>query len=154
MTVRQYVTFYLADTLWGVDILQVREILRRVEVATVPQAPSHVFGLMNLRGQIVTLLDLGSRLGHPPTTPDMCIVLRTDAELAAVAASLEQLEPTGEDSVGVLVDRLGDVVEVADEDLDRSPANASVQERAFVKAVAPLDPDLMLVLRLGPALAD
>jgi purine-binding chemotaxis protein CheW len=153
MSTIQLATFNLNGVLWGVNILQVREILRRVEAAPVPQAPAHVRGLLNLRGQIVTLIDLALRLGQPATKGQMCLVLRNDAELAAVSASLDALEPTGDDSVGIFVDHMADVVAIDEQDIRPPPANTSAEERRFIRGVVSAQGELLLVLRLTPVLS-
>ena len=56
-------TFYIGDALCGMDILRIQEINKHMEMTVVPQAPDYVMGILNLRGQIVTVIDLGQKLG-------------------------------------------------------------------------------------------
>ena len=96
---RQFITFYLGEDLFGLDILLVREINRHLELTRVDRTPEFVRGLMNLRGQIVTVLDLGIRLGigaRAIERESSCIVLKTRGELERyppLRASRVQLNP-------------------------------------------------------------
>ena len=77
----QFSTFFVADLFFGVDVLRVQEVLRFQQMTHVPQAPGVIEGLINLRGQIVTAIDLRRRLGLPPRSGDqmpMNMVVRTD----------------------------------------------------------------------------
>src|SRR5438874_826198 len=95
---RQYCTFYVDGHYFGLEVLNVQEIIRYQEMTRVPLAPSVVRGLINLRGQIVTAIDLRRRLGlteRPADQSPMNVVIRTDDE-----------------AVSLLVDEIGDVREV------------------------------------------
>ncbi len=104
---RQYCTFYLDDIFFGVDVAQVQEVVCFQEMTRVPLAPPVVRGLINLRGQIVTALELRRRLelpDRPAGAKPVNVVVRADD----VPTSL-------------LVDRIGDVLEVAEEAFERPP---------------------------------
>jgi len=134
--------------------LQVREILQRFDIAVVPQAPPVVRGLMNLRGQIVTALDLATCLGLPTMASNgTCIVLKTDTELARVKWANRELEATGPDPVGLVVERMGDVIEVDASAIDVTPANTNPALRPFVRGVVRLEGELLLLLKLAPVLS-
>src|SRR5258708_20604911 len=95
----QFSTFFVADLFFGVDVLNVQEVLRFQEVTPVPLAPGVIEGLINLRGQIVTAIDMRRRLGLPPREPGvrpMNIVVRTQ-----------------ENSASLQVAEIGDVLDVA-----------------------------------------
>src|ERR1700693_6294786 len=94
----QFSTFFVADLFFGVDVLNVQEVLRFQQMTPVPQAPQVIEGLINLRGQIVTAIDMRRRLGLPPRPGDqtpMNIVVRSD-----------------DSAISLLVDEIGDVVDV------------------------------------------
>ena len=153
MSVELYATFYVHGDLWAVNVLQVREILQRFEIAVVPQGPPAVRGLMNLRGQIVTALDLATCLGLPrPDDAGTCIVLKTDTELSRVKWANRELELTGPDPVGLVVDRMGDVMEIDTARIDATPSNIDPELRVFVRGVVQLDDELLLLLKLMPVL--
>lgn len=104
---KQFCTFYLENRFFGVEVEKVQEVFRYQEMTQVPLAPSVVRGLINLRGQIITAIDLRQRLGMKNLSNDqkpMNIVVKADGEV-----------------VSLLVDRIGDVLEVKDEVLEPPP---------------------------------
>src|ERR1700689_5176090 len=105
----QFSTFFVADLFFGVDVLRVQEVLRFQHMTCVPQAPGVIEGLINLRGQIVTAIDMRRRLHLPPRAGDqtpMNIVVRTD-----------------DGAVSLLVDEIGDVLDVDPAAYERPPQN-------------------------------
>jgi purine-binding chemotaxis protein CheW len=130
---RQYCTFRLDKHLFGVPVESVQEVLKQQELTTVPLAPREVSGLINLRGQIITTLELRTRLGlgaRPPGAPAVNVVVRT-AEGGVVS---------------LLVDEIGDVLEPTDESFEALPETVPSRIRALVSRVCKLDGHLMLVL--------
>lgn len=134
---RQFVTFKLEDHLLGVEIGQVREVNRVLAGTPVQHARAYIMGLVNLRGQIVTLFDLGLRLGLGPrrlTPRTHNVVLKRE-------------------DVGLVVDEIGEVMEVPVEDLEGPPANLGGVAREFVSRVAKLKDGLLVVLDVEKILA-
>jgi len=132
METQQFATFYLADLLFGVEVKQVQEVIRFQEMTRVPLAPPVVQGLINLRGQIVTAVDLRRRLGLPQRAPDrlpMNVVVRT---------------PEG--AVSLLVDEIGDVVEVSADAFERPPETVTGVARELIQGVYKMKDALLLVL--------
>lgn len=130
MTTHQFITFRIDDFLAGIDILRVREINRLVDITPVPHAPEYIRGLINLRGQTVTVFDLGIRLGLAPRTiteETHNIIIKRDA-------------------VGLLVDNIGDVVEAKSTDIVTPPANLVGIAREFIESVVSFETELMMVL--------
>lgn len=112
-------TFYVGDALCGMDILQIQEINKLMTMTKVPQGPEYVLGILNLRGQIVTVIDLGKKLGMGETEPSL------EARNVIVNS-------TGS-SVGLLVKKIGDVVAVDLINKEPSPANMSgIQGKYFI----------------------
>ncbi len=105
----QMCTFWIGDALCGVDIRCVQEINRQVDATPVPLSPPHVLGVMNLRGRVVTVVDLAAKLGLGRTR-------FTDETRNVIVHSQE--EP-----VGLLVDRIADVVDVDPGAVEPAPAN-------------------------------
>lgn len=68
--IMQWVTFCLGDEKYGINVMQVQEVLRITEIAPVPGAPSYVLGIINLRGNVVTVIDTRNRFGLPSKEPD------------------------------------------------------------------------------------
>ena len=111
-------TFQVGEALCGMEIRQIQEINRCNQMTRVPQAPEDVLGILNLRGQIVTIIDLARRLGLGSTEPT------EEARIIIV-------NTTG-GKVGILVRRISDVVSVDLEHREPSPANMrGIQGRYF-----------------------
>lgn len=131
-TLRQYCTFYLDGHFFGVEVMQVQEVIRFQQMTPVPLAPRVVEGLINLRGQIVTAIDLRRRLelpARPAGEQPMNIVVRT-----------------GEGAVSLLVDEIGDVVEVTDDSYERPPETLRGVARQLIPGAHKLSDRLLLVL--------
>jgi purine-binding chemotaxis protein CheW len=128
----QFSTFFVADLFFGVDVLNVQEVLRFQQMTPVPQAPRVIEGLINLRGQIVTAIDMRRRLGLPPRAGDkspMNIVVRTS-----------------DGAVSLLVDEIGDVLEMDAATYERPPENLDPAAREIIRGVYKLKGRLLLVL--------
>ena len=155
MANRQFITFYLGEDSFGLDILLVREINRNMDITKVDRAPAYVRGLMNLRGQIVTVLDLGVRLDIGARTichESSCIVLKTRAELERHNDDAEPDEGAITDLVGLLVDRIGDVVTADSGDIDPPPARAGDVKGRFLEGVIKLEERLLITLKASEIL--
>jgi purine-binding chemotaxis protein CheW len=129
---RQFCTFYLEDYFFGIELLDVQEVLQCLELTAVPLAPHAVRGLMNLRGQIVIAVDLRRQLGLPerPTNRQaMNVIVRT-----------------GEDAVSLLVDEIADVVEASDDSFEPPPETLRGTVRSAIRGVHKLEKRLMHVL--------
>src|SRR5271157_1212047 len=128
---RQSCTFSVADLYLAIDVLEVQEVIRYQEMTRVPTAPLVVRGLINLRGQIVTAIDLRRRLDLPPAPDDqrpMNVVIRTD-----------------DGAVSLLVDEIGDVLEFECQKLERPPATVPAAVRELVTGIIMLEDRLLLV---------
>ena len=135
---QQFCTFKLDKLFFGVDVLQVQEVIRYQTMTTVPLASRVVQGLINLRGQIVTAVDLRRRLDlkdRPSDRPPMNVVIRTD-----------------DGAVSLLVDEIGDVIEVTDETLEAPPPTIQGVARDLITGVYKLENQLLLVLDLEKAI--
>ena len=130
MSTKQFVTFRIDRHLLGLDVLGVREINRVVDMTPVPRAPDHVRGLVNLRGQILTVFDLGARLGLGARRIGRSthnVILKSDA-------------------VGLLVDAIGEVIQADIEDIEAPPANVGGIEGEFIDGVVKLEKELLVIL--------
>jgi purine-binding chemotaxis protein CheW len=128
----QFSTFFVADLFFGVDVLNVQEVLRFQPMTPVPQAPGVIEGLINLRGQIVTAIDMRRRLRLPPRAENkspMNMVVRT---------------PDG--AVSLLVDEIGDVLDMDATTYERTPENLDPAARELIRGVYKLKGQLLLVL--------
>jgi purine-binding chemotaxis protein CheW len=130
--VKQFSTFYLDKLLFGVEVGKVQEVIRYQEMTRVPLASSVVTGLINLRGQIVTALDLRRRLELPQREAErlpMNVVVRS-----------------GEEAVSLLVDEIGDVLEVEDETFEQPPETLQGVARQLIRGAYKLKDRLLLIL--------
>src|SRR5579863_8217021 len=134
---QQFCTFYLDKLLFGVQLEKVQEVIRYLEITQIPLAPRVVSGLMNLRGQIVTGLDLRRRLDLPD---------RTDG-----SAPMNVVIRSTDGAVSLLVDEIGDVVEVTDESFERPPETLHGKVREVILGVHKLEKHLMHVLNTEKA---
>lgn len=129
---KQFCTFYLNNLLFGVDVLEVQEVILYQEMTQVPLASTSVKGLINLRGQIVTAIDLRERMGlreNPSTEPPKNIVVQTN-----------------DGAVSLLVDEIGDVIEPDEENFEAPPATLTGVSREIIDGVYKLKDGLLLIL--------
>lgn len=135
----RYVTFTVEQGLYGVDVQRVQEALRAHDRTRVPLAPEGVAGLVNLRGQVVLTVDLRPRLGLPPVGDEvqqMMVVVQVGGE-----------------TVSLLVDQVGDVVDVPPERIEPAPDTLDPTIRPLIQAACTLDERLLLVLDVDEAAA-
>jgi purine-binding chemotaxis protein CheW len=128
----QYCTFYVAGLYCGLDVLQVQEIIRYQEMTRVPLASAVVKGLINLRGQIVTAIDLRRRLelkDRPAGEQPLNVVVHTD-----------------DGAVSLLVDEIGDVLTVPEKAFERPPETLKGTARELIRGAYKLDGQLLLIL--------
>lgn len=129
---RQFCTFFVAELFLGIPVSAVQEVIRYQEMTSVPLADRTITGLINLRGQIVTAIDMRQRLGledRPPENLPMNVVIRTD-----------------DGAVSLLVDEIGDVLEVEERDFEPPLETLSGNIRELVQGVFKLETGLLLIL--------
>ena len=155
MAALQYATFTIDGHFFGINVLVVREINPHTEFTPVDRSPDYVRGLMNLRGQIVTVIDPAVRFGMGPreiTPASRCIVLKTIREVEDRADGEQLIAETVADSVGLLVDDIGDMVSAEIKEIEPPPANIGEIDGRFMKGVVKLEGKLMIVLKTGEVL--
>ncbi|MCL7487508.1 MAG: chemotaxis protein CheW [Desulfobulbaceae bacterium] len=139
---KRFATFFIDETLLGVDIRMVREINEEPAVTRVPLATKYVKGIMNLRGQIITIIDLRRKMGFassPQTEPCNGVVI--------VNWHNEQ--------IGLMFDRIGDVIESPEIDIERPPSNISGVNGELFQGVLRTDKNkIVAVLDIDSVLAD
>jgi purine-binding chemotaxis protein CheW len=117
-SVVELATFFVGDALCGMDILKVQEINKLIEMTRVPQAPEYVLGILNLRGEIVTIIDLGKKLGLKST------------ELSNKTRNI--IVNSNEEHIGLMVEQISDVFQAKWEKVEAPPANiGGVQGKYF-----------------------
>ncbi len=128
----QFCTFFLDGLFFGVEVKQVQEVIRYQEMTPVPLSSSMISGLINLRGEIVTAIELRRRLDlneRPADEVPMNVVVRVD-----------------EEAVSLLVDEIGDVLEVDEDAFELPPETLQGQAREFIIGAYKLEGRLLLVL--------
>ena len=133
-------TFYVGAALCSIDILKIQEINKLLDWTPVPQAERYVRGILNLRGQIVTVIDLPYKLGLPST------IVNNMSRNIVVNSMGEQ--------IGLLVERLSDVVQVNPNEVERPPANIGALQGNFFKGVFKTKDHLIGVLDVEAVLND
>ncbi len=129
---KQFCTFYLDNHFFGVAVETVQEVFRYQEMTHIPLAPPEIRGLINLRGQIITAIDLRQRLSISKLPEDklpMNVVVRN-----------------GDNVVSLLVDAIGDVLEVSEEVFERTPETIPEEVRKLVRGIYKLEGKLLLIL--------
>lgn len=134
----QLVTFTVGPFQFGLDVLCVQEVLRSQPVTRIPVAPGTIAGLLNLRGQILTALDLRAFFGMEPT--------------ADPGQSMNVIVPYRDAVVSLVADRVGDVVQVEDGRIEVLPPNTPDVLRPLLSGVVPLEGRLLFILDAALAL--
>ena len=127
---RQFSTFYINDRLYGIDVIQVQEVAKPLPITQIHLAPEYVIGLINLRGQIATAIGLREifEIGSDKEQK-MSIVTRADGAF-----------------LSLLVDRIGDVIEVSDKVFEPTPENVAEPIRRFMGGVYKLQGEILSVI--------
>ncbi|HYO26213.1 MAG TPA: chemotaxis protein CheW, partial [Lacipirellulaceae bacterium] len=130
----QLATFYLGEHCLALDIAQIQEIVRDVAITRVPDAPQEVTGVINLRGDVATIIDLRRVLGlpsAPPATNFRTLIVRSQGE-----------------SIGLIVDRVADIMSVDPSDVVPAPPNVGALDGEVIRGVCPRESELIVVLDL------
>lgn len=135
----QVATFGLGDTVCGIDILHIQEINKLMDMTAVPKAPDYVRGILNLRGQIVTVIDLQKKMGL--------------AEVALDAHARNIIVNSRGEHIGLLVGRIGDVVRIEEEQCEAPPANIGELRGDFFAGVFKTENELIGILELERVLS-
>ncbi len=136
----QLVTFKLQDETYGINVMHVQEVLRVSEIAPVPGAPGYVLGIINLRGNVVTVLDTRTRFGLPTTEI-------SDSSRIVVIESDKQV-------VGILVDSVAEVVELRSSEVDAAPNVGNDESSRYIQGVATRNDELLIVVDLNKMLTE
>ncbi|GAA03539.1 MULTISPECIES: chemotaxis protein CheW [Photobacterium] len=138
--VLQWVTFQLEDETYGINVMQVREVLRYSEIAPVPGAPDYVLGIINLRGNVVTVIDTRSRFGlMPGEISDNTRIVIIEAEKQVI---------------GILVDSVAEVVYLRSSEIDSTPSVGTEESAKFIQGVSNREGQLLILVDLNKLLSD
>lgn len=139
MKPRHLVCFRIGKETFGADIFAVREIVRVPEITHVPGAPSFVLGVINLRGRIISVVDLGQRLGLAAVTPG--------PSSRILVVNLNGV------TVGFLVDAATEVMKLAEEAVERTPEVTGTLNADYLEGVGKVEDRLILLLELEKVLS-
>lgn len=128
-------TFYLCDQLFGIDITLVKEINRNIEYAKVPGGKPFMAGMLNMRGQVVSLVDLSK-----------IILNNSDSTIKRTCCIILKNSSANSDYVGFLIDRPGSVLKYDSESCAPLPANLDVVKGSFLKELVKSDNELILII--------
>lgn len=136
---RKLALFQSGDLLCGLDIAHVQEINQNIAITAVHRAPDYVRGVINLRGEIVTVIDLRRKFGFEP--------LDSEAEMQTVIVR------QGDENIGLLVDSVSDVVMAAEEEIEPPPSNLAGVTGHYFKGIYKPDHNLVAILDIDELLA-
>ena len=136
----QWVTFKLENETYGVNVMQVQEVLRYTEIAPVPGAPDYVLGIINLRGNVVTVIDTRLKFGLMPAEI-------TDNSRIIIIEAEKQV-------VGILVDSVAEVVYLKASEIDPAPSVGTEESARFIQGVSNRKDDLLILVDLNKLLSD
>ncbi len=128
---KQYVNLLLNDEKYGIDIMDIEEILRMIEITKVPKAPSFVEGIINIRGKVIPIVDLRKKMGIPAnayTNSTRIIVVNLRGK-----------------QVGLIVDHVEEVLRVEDDLVDKAPAASTSVDNTYIKGVARLPTGMVII---------
>ncbi len=139
-SVLQYVTFLLKDETYGINVMQVQEVLRYSEIAPVPGAPSYVLGIINLRGNVVTVIDTRQRFGLMPADV-------TDNSRVVIIEVEKQV-------IGILVDAVSEVVYLNQSEIEKAPNVGTDESTKFIQGVCHKDDRLLILVELDKMMTE
>ncbi len=136
----QWVTFMLAGEKYGINVMQVREVLRDIEIAPVPGAPDYVLGIINLRGNVVTVVDTRSRFGLP--------VSETNTESRIIIIE------NNDQTLGLLVDSIAEVADILKSQIEVTPNVGNDDSSKYIQGVHSRDGELLILVSVDKVLND
>ena len=139
----KYLTFALANEEYGLEILKVREIIGYIDVTAVPQTPHHVKGVINLRGQVIPVVDLRAKFGMATTevTDETCIIV---VEIAQAGRKF---------NTGIIVDRVQEVLDIAGKDIEEAPQFGASVDTNFILGMGKIGGKVKILLDIDRVLA-
>lgn len=136
----QWVTFLMEDETYGINVMQVQEVLRVSEIAPVPGAPDYVLGIINLRGNVVTVIDTRKRFGLPEHEIDdasRIVIIEVDSQV-----------------VGLLVDSVAEVVYLRASEIGVAPEVGNDESSRYIQGVVTRDKDILILIDVNKLLSD
>ena len=138
--VLQWVTFKLQEETYGINVMQVQEVLRYTDIAPVPGAPEYVMGIINLRGNVVTVIDTRARFGLPPSEV-------TDNSRIVIIESERQV-------IGIMVDSVAEVVYLRQSEIETAPNVGNEESAKFIQGVCNKNGELLILVELDKMMTE
>ncbi|WP_337841076.1 chemotaxis protein CheW [Rheinheimera sp.] len=138
--VLQWVTFKLQEETYGINVMQVQEVLRYTDIAPVPGSPDYVLGIINLRGNVVTVIDTRARfglVGAEVTDNSRIVIIEAERQV-----------------IGILVDSVAEVVYLKQSEIDTAPNVGTDESAKFIQGVSNRDGELLILVDLNKLLSD
>lgn len=132
--VTEWVTFRLENEKYGINVMLVREVLKNTEIAPVPGSPSYVLGIINLRGNVVTVIDTRSRFGLPYHEPDdntRIVIIEREGQV-----------------VGMMVDSVAEVANLRESEIEFAPNVGNDESAKYIQGVSNQDDELLILVDL------
>ncbi len=139
-SVLQYVTFRLAEETYGINVMMVQEVLRYSEIAPVPGAPDYVLGIINLRGNVVTVIDTRQRFGLDPSEV-------SDSTRIMIIEADQQV-------VGIMVDSVAEVVYLKQSEIETAPNVGNDESAKFIQGVCNKNNELLILVELDKLMSE
>ena len=139
----QYLTFTLSKEMFAIGILNIKEILEYGQLTSVPMMPEFIRGVINLRGAVVPVVDLGARFGgkQSDVTKRTCIVI------------IEVMTDDTRQDIGVVVDAVSEVLEIPDEEIEPAPAFGARIRADFIAGMGKVDGKFVIILEVNKVLS-
>jgi len=138
--IMQYVTFILGSEIYGINVMQVKEVLRYSEIAQVPGAPDYVLGIINLRGSVVTVIETSQRFGLASAE------ITENTRIVIIEA--------GEHEIGILVEAVSEVVYLRQSEMETAPNVGNEDSSRFIQGVCNRNNELLILVDLNKLLGD
>lgn len=135
----QWVTFRLEDELYGINVMQVQEVLRHTDIAPVPGAPDYVLGIINLRGNVVTVIDTRRRFALMDREIDdntRIVIIEVEGQV-----------------VGLLVDSVAEVVYLRESEIEKAPEVGNDESSKYIQGVVTRDKELLILVDVNKLLS-
>jgi purine-binding chemotaxis protein CheW len=138
----KYLTFALGKEEYGLEILKVREIIGYMDITAIPQTPGYVRGVINLRGQVIPVIDLRAKFGMESTdkTEETCIIV------------VEINNGKNRFSTGIVVDRVSEVLDIADGNIENAPEFGSSVNTQFILGMGKVGDSVKILLDIDKVL--
>jgi purine-binding chemotaxis protein CheW len=139
----KYLTFALANEEYGLEILKVREIFGYMDITAVPQTPHYVKGVINLRGQVIPVIDLRAKFGMETAdvTEETCIIV------------VEITQDNRKFNTGIVVDHVSEVLDIAGEDIEETPQFGASVNTNFILGMGKIGDSVKILLDIDEVLS-